>query len=405
MHARVLPAVMRGVAAVLYGVALLSTSAAHAEPVVRTQIASSPAQLAASATADASQPADETASAPAATHKGGNFIAVILPAKAKAWKPAVEAIKSGLFAAESALSDGDQPPLRIFDTTDADDDILAQFNRAISLGAAAVIGPLTKSAVNNIGDNGHFDIPVLALNSFDSNTLHRPGFYSFSLSVESEAAQVAQQMRDDSFTHPVIVTVDGALAQRMTQGFTDGWRSANQTIVPILKTTGKDYAQLKAQLDIDGADAVFLAMDARQARKIRPFIGTTRAIYATSQINIGKQPATALLDLAGIHFLDMPWITQPNTPEYKIYEHARSPSNDLERLFAMGVDAWKITAALLDTPPDQLGITDGLTGSLHVDATGTIQRSLVPQVLTVQIPNAEAPGYTEAPASVPSTEQ
>ncbi|WP_229679082.1 penicillin-binding protein activator [Silvimonas amylolytica] len=384
---------------------MLAASPLRAEPVVQFRIASAPA---------ASQPASEAASAPvsaaasspqAAPVKGGNFIAVLLPTKAKAWRPAVEAIKSGLFAAESALSDGNQPPLRVFDTTDADEDILAQFERASQMGAAAVIGPLTKSAVNKLADSGEFSFPVLALNSFDSETPRQLHLFSFSLSIEAEAAQVARQMRADGYAHPMVVSVDGALPLRMTQGFTDGWRALGVEGASVIKLGPKDMPQLKAQLDLSDVDAVFLAMDERMARRVRPFIGTGRPIYATSQINTGKQSTTALLDLAGIHYLDMPWLINPDNPEYKIYEHARSPSNDLERLFAMGVDAWKIAAALLVTPPDQISVPDGLSGRLRMDSHNVIQRELTSGTLSVSIPNAEAPGYTETPvtASAPAS--
>ncbi|GGP21631.1 penicillin-binding protein activator [Silvimonas iriomotensis] len=387
---------------------MLAASPLHAEPVVQFRIASAPAQspnASQVASAPVSAPASASASSPqAAPAKGGNFIAVLLPAKAKAWRPAVEAIKAGLFAAESALSDGNQPPLRIFDTTDADEDILAQFERTSQMGAAAVIGPLTKSAVNKLADSGEFSFPVLALNSFDSETPRQLHLYSFSLSVEAEAAQVAQQIRADGYAHPMVVSVDGALPLRMTQGFTDGWRQQGVEGASVIKLGTKDMPQLKAQLDLADIDAVFLAMDERMARRVRPFIGTGRPIYATSQINTGKQATTALLDLAGIHYLDMPWLINPDNPEYKIYEHARSPSNGLERLFAMGVDAWKIAAALLVTPPGQIAIPDGLSGRLRMDTHNVIQRELIPGTLSVSIPNAEAPGYSETPsASAPAS--
>lgn len=394
---------MRGVAAVLYGLTMLAASPLHAEPVLQMRIASAPVASEA-ASVPMSLPASASASAPqAAPSKGGNFIAVLLPAKAKAWRPAVEAIKAGLFAAESALSDGNQPPLRIFDTTDADEDVLTQFERASQMGAAAVIGPLTKSAVNKLADSGEFSFPVLALNSFDGETPRQPHLFSFSLSLEAEAAQVAKQMRSDGVSRPVVISVDGALPLRMTQGFTDGWRAQGVEGASVLKVGPKEFALLKGQLELMDADAVFLAMDERTARRVRPFIGTGRPIYASSQINTGKLPTTAMLDLAGIHYLDMPWLINPDTPEYKIYEHARSPSNDLERLFAMGVDAWKIAAALLLTPPDQLAIKDGLTGRLRMDPHNIVQRELVPGTLSVSIPNAEAPGYTEAPDPAPAS--
>ncbi|KPC50817.1 penicillin-binding protein activator [Amantichitinum ursilacus] len=334
----------------------------------------------------------------------GQFIAVLLPARSKAWKPAVDAIKAGLFAAEGALSDGDQPPLRVFDTSEAEDDILTQFNRARNLGAAAVIGPLTQTAVNNIADNGHFEFPVLALNRFDSKTLRRPGLYSFSLSTEVEAGQVANWMHDDEVTQPVVLVGDGALAKRMAQGFTEAWKAGNDGRVPnilAMPVTRQDYAGLRAQLDQIGADGVFLAMNDKQARRVRPFIGAGRPLYATSQINPGRLPTPALFDLAGIHYLDMPWIGDPSNPAWRVYEHARSPSNDVERLFALGVDTWRLMASILAAQPGTQIRDDGLTGRLRISPDGVVDRTLMQLETSIKVPDAEAPGSanTNAPAA------
>ena len=416
MHARAPFAVCCGprrpLAAVLYGLALFAASAVQAAApltVISSTVASAPA-TAPLPQNNASSPAavPVTASgvqalAPTAT---GQFIAVLLPARSKAWKPAVDAIKAGLFAAEGALSDGDQPPLRIFDTTDADDDILTQFNRARNLGAAAVIGPLTKTAVNNLGDNAHFEFPVLALNAFDDKTFRRPNFYSFSLSTEAEAAQVAGWMHDDGVTNPLIVVGDGALAQRMAQGFTEGWQAQGGKLPGVLAmpVNRPDYTALRGQLEQMQADAVFLAMNDKMARRVRPFIGTDRPVYATSQINPGRLAPTAMIDLAGIRYLDMPWIGDPANPAWRMYEHARSPSNDVERLFALGVDAWRLSAAILGARPGTAIDDNGLTGELHVGPDGVVVRRMMPLEMSLKVPDAEAPDShpLEPAASAPT---
>ena len=405
MHARAPYAVCCGprrpLAAVLYGLALFAASAAQAATVAPAAasaplIQSAPQNLVASAPAAAASTPQAAsvvqgavqALSPMAT---GQFIAVLLPARTKAWKPAVDAIKAGLFAAEGALSDGDQPPLRVFDTTDADEDILTQFNRARNLGAAAVIGPLTKTAVNNIGDNAHFEFPVLVLNSFDDKTLRRANFYSFSLSTEAEAGQVAGWMREQGVASPVILVADGALPKRMAQGFTESWKGEKPPGVLAVPTSKADYAALRTQLDLLQADAVFLAMNDKMARRVRPFIGTDRPIYATSQINPGRIPPTAMIDLLGIRYLDMPWIGDPANPAWRMYEHARSPSNDVERLFALGVDAWRLSAAILGARPGSVIDDNGLTGELHVGADGVVERQMMPLEMSLKVPDAEAP--------------
>ncbi|WP_157315380.1 penicillin-binding protein activator [Chitinibacter sp. GC72] len=304
------------------------------------------------------------------------YIALLLPGHAKAFKPAVDQIRAGILAAERVHGGGDSPPLRMFDTTDKEEDVQAQYQKAVDGGAVAVIGPLTKSALNFLADSTDLTVPVIALNSFDTTTLPQGKLYSFGLGVEADAAATAQLMKLDGLQQVVVLQTEDSIAQRLAQSFVAAWRghTGSDPVMITIANPRRDAVQLKTQLAEVSADAVFLAMDAKAARAIRPFLGNERAIYATSQINPGRLPATTLIDLAGIKYLDMPWLANPTQEGYELYDRVRSSSNDLERLFALGLDAWRIAAIL--SAGGQLERLDGVTGILSLGADNIVQRDM-----------------------------
>ncbi|SFN45546.1 hypothetical protein SAMN05660284_01538 [Formivibrio citricus] len=309
----------------------------------------------------------------------GRFVALILPGKSKALRPATEAIKSGVLAAARAHGGADALPVRIFETGDAEEETLSMFNLAKSQGAAVVIGPLTRSAVNYLADSADFSIPVLALNSFDEATLRRPKLYSFGLSIELEVQQIVRLMRNRQVAAPAVLVSPGPLSARMAQAFAEAW-SEGGGAVPVqieVKQPRAEAAALQAKLK--GADAVFFASDGRRASLLRPYLPAALPCYATSQITVGR---AVPVDLSGVNYVEMPWLAEPDTPEYAVYGRHRSPSGDIERLFALGVDAWRLADALAGGR----SVTDleGLTGRLTLSSDGTVVRELAPRVATVR---------------------
>lgn len=311
---------------------------------------------------------------PAVTRSG--YIALLLPGQAKAFKPAVEQIRAGVLAAERVHGGAETPLVRVFDTTDKEEDIQSQYKKAVAGGAVAVIGPLTKSALNFLADSTELTVPVLALNSFDQTTLLQGKLYSFGLGVEADAAASAQLMYQDGMRNAIVLQTTDSIAQRLAQSFASSWR-AQTGVDPVLVTIAnpkRDAPEVKAQLGEAVSDSIFLAMDAKSARTVRPFLGNDRPVYATSQVNPGRLPSTALVDLTGIKYLDMPWLANPSREGYDLYNRTRSTSNDLERLFALGVDAWQIAATLVKG--NSVERLDGLTGTLTLGTDNVVVREM-----------------------------
>ncbi|WP_148716705.1 penicillin-binding protein activator [Chitinolyticbacter meiyuanensis] len=322
--------------------------------------------------------------------RGPDYIALLLPTKAKQWRVAAETIQSGVLAAERTLADARTPRVRLIATEDNEQDILAAFDRASQDGAVAVIGPLSKTAIGLIGDGADIQMPVVALNAFAEETLRRRNLYSFSLAIEGEAQQAARLVADRGVQRPAVIVADGSLTQRMAQGFSSAWRAERNALPAVLPiSAASNFNDLRARIDATGADGVFLATDSRTARRLRPFIGNDLPVFATSQIDPGNLGATALVDLAGISFYDIPWLATPDDPTYDFYARKRTRTNDLERLFAQGVDAYRLVQALRSSEPGNVRIPDGLTGKLTIDGNGVVQRGL--SVRTLKANPAELP--------------
>lgn len=317
------------------------------------------------------------ASVQAAEPASSSFVAVILPAKSKQLKTVVEAIKAGVQAAESNAGKAGRYPVRFFDAGDADDENLALYNLARSQGAVAVIGPLTRSAMNYLADTADLTIPVLALNSFDEMTLRRRSLYSFGLSIEAEVQQVVRQMRGDQVRAPIVLLADGPLALRMQRAFVEEWRRSGGTEVAVVEVKDARAQAQELRAKLAAADAVFFAADGRRASLIRPYLKADKIFYATSQIAAGRGGSA---DLVGVRYLDMPWLVNPDVPEYAVYNRVRSASNDIERFYALGVDAWQLAQILASG--DAIGSVDGLTGRLELGAEGVIKRELVARAVT-----------------------
>ncbi|WP_028455777.1 penicillin-binding protein activator [Chitinilyticum litopenaei] len=341
--------------------------------------------------------AAETASA-AASAASKPAIALLLPAKSKSLKAATEQIRAGVLAAERQLGNADIPPVRLYDTTDTESDVLAQLERAQQEGAVAIIGPLSKSAVNYIADNGQLSVPVLALNSFDNTTLQRPQLFSFSLSIEAEASQLAALIHEGGLRRPVLLQGDGALAPRMVQGFIDSWLrlTGEPPIVLDLADPANPPAQLGKIITDANADSVILATSNKQAKLVRPYLGNERLVFGTSQIDSGTQKAS--IDLAGVRFLDMPWLATPELEDYAVFQRKRLASPDLERLFALGLDAWRIAAALATASGEKE--FSGVTGQLRIGDDGVISRELVLRTVPGRV-GGTPPAATE-PATAPA---
>lgn len=92
-------------------------------------------------------------------------------------------------------------------------------------------------------------------------------------------------------------------------------------------------------------------------------------VYATSQIYTGDSNTLLNNDLSGIRFVDMPWLLQPDHPAVMAYrQNYVAKSTDMERLYGLGIDAFRLMTHLLDPLFVSEINFDGVTGYVRASS-------------------------------------
>lgn len=297
-------------------------------------------------------------------------IALLLPLKSAAFRSAANAVQQGFVAAHSINPQA--LPVRVYGCADESREVIALYAQAVAKGAVAVVGPLTRNGVSLLAAQPNIPVPTLALNALEgkpSNLL-----YGFGMAVEAEARLVAQLAAQNGLRQAIVIGSMAPFDLRMQFAFEEAWNAQGGTVKQEIEFNG-DPAQL-ADLKIDADTVIFLAGNAQQARLMRPYLPKKVPIYATSQLFASNTPTN--FELNGIRFVDMPWLLQPDHPAVMIYPHANPAlSIDLERLYALGVDAYRLVQILLDQQQDSALPLEGVSGQIRLNGH-QFQRSALP---------------------------
>ena len=347
----------------------------------------------------------EPASSPGA--KSEPHIALLLPLKSVAFGRAAETLQRGFLAAAS--SQRHSLPIKIYGSFDESKDIVALYQLAVSSGAVAVAGPLTRDGVTALAAYPKITVPTLALNVTENRDASL--LYSFSLSVEAEARQVAQMAAAAKLRYATIVSTGAPLSKRLSAAFAEEWKALggsvtaeilfhdNPAVLALLPTDPGDAAPapfVRPMTSFGTApgvadpnfipppviapgNMVFLVADVEKARIIRPYLHSALPIYATSQLFNSNADTLTNYDLADIRFVDMPWLLQPDHPAVMIYPRANPPlTPDMERLYALGIDAFRLLQILLDGSYRTVLPLDGVTGRIRLSNYNQMQREGIP---------------------------
>jgi outer membrane PBP1 activator LpoA protein len=319
---------------------------------------------------EAAPAADRTEPATIVPH-----IALLLPAGSSAFARAAEAVKLGFLTA--AKTQGKTPlPIRSYAVSDDRQNIVAGYSQALAAGARVVVGPLTRDGVSALAASNLVRVPTLALNVPDGVVPLPPDLYVLSLHVEAEARQVAQLAIKDGRLNALTINGDTPLLRRIHQAFVEEFtRLGGQQIAEYEFTTDPArLARIRQAVGLRIADMAFLALDFQRARLARPYLDPL-PLYATSQIFPGNTGLLAGFDLDNIRFVDMPWLLQPDHPAVMVYPRQEfHDAVDLERLYALGIDAFRIVQALLEGK--SAIALDGVTGRLTLGRDQQFTRAI-----------------------------
>jgi outer membrane PBP1 activator LpoA protein len=123
-------------------------------------------------------------------------------------------------------------------------------------------------------------------------------------------------------------------------------------------------ALLRRELAARTPDAVLLALAGEEAALAKPYL-PQKPVYAASQIADGLQPAM-LRDLEGVRYVEIPWLADPSAAAFARLPQGNSTDPVLERLYALGLDAFALGELLANAMPPQRVEFEGATGHLSL---------------------------------------
>jgi outer membrane PBP1 activator LpoA protein len=325
-------------------------------------------------------PAAPAASAPARqpiAEGPAPHVALILPLSSPALGRLADAVRQGFLAAREVAGRG-ALPVRTYPAVDDGAATLGLCLRAQREGAVLVVAGLTRDGATGLARSDCPRQPTLVLNQPQDPEMPAR-MYSISLSAEQEARQVALMAINDGWRAAIVIASTSPLGRRVSEAFEREWGRAAGEARRVAFAGGPEEAPaIKERIAALRGDMVFLALDQATTRAVRPYVSGTLPLYTTSLGVDPRAEATVNVDLEGVRYVDMPWFVQPDHPAVMVYPAPSSPmSVEQERLYALGIDAYRLSGLLLQADLKSLSL-DGVTGRIALDADRHFTRTLVP---------------------------
>jgi len=346
-------------------------------------------------------------------------IALMLPFSGRLEKVS-EAIQNGfLYAFYQDQLDQDQSTqqatfkakLEIINASTDPAEFNLQYRQAIENGADFVVGPINKELVELLQSREGLEVPTLALNYGDESKPSDLNLYQFGLRPEDEAEQIADYALAEGRYHAITLVPDTKWGERLHHAFKSRFEALGGHVVDsetypsrksdysvaikqLLNLTTSNLRKSMIQQVIgqpvkfdprrrQDVDMIFVAANSRQARLIKPQLKFHHAqdlpVYATSHISSSNANADDNRDLNDVLFVDIPWMldNKNNLDHQNISKLWPDSSSRFSRLFALGIDAYRLIPSLrrLMINPKESMLQH--TGALSVDSKGRIKRSLL----------------------------
>lgn len=339
-----------------------------------------------------------------------NKIALLLPEEGQLASVS-RALRNGFMAAYyQAQQHGQQSfSIEVYDSsqlTSLDD----FYRQAQAAGVQLVVGPLEKPLVKQLGDREQLPITTLALNYGSAGQENPPQLFQFGLAAEDEAREAARRAWADGMRRGVVMVPSGEWGDRVLQAFQQSWQAAGGSLIAVMRIDQparlaqqiaelfqlrQSEARSKRLQNVLGTevtaqpsrrrdiDFIFLAATPQQAQQIKPTLAFQYAsdvpVYATSHVYSPKEGQNYYLDLEGIQFCETPWLLNANPTDnlpQLVGSQWPQASGSLGRLYAMGVDAYRIAPRLAQLKAMPETRIDGLSGNLSLSPDQRIQRQL-----------------------------
>lgn len=320
-----------------------------------------------------------------------------------------DTIKQGYSDAIKFFPQEPQQNVVLLDTTSAPMDTLIQ--QAKEQNVELIVGPLLKDEVVKIKQLAP-SIPVLALNKVDNNTISTNKMCFFALSPEDEAKDAADHIYAQSKVKPLLLVPQNDLGKRVAQTFAKQWSqlSANnsQAYVQYFGNKSSLSANMNQNsgISLSGSpilindattqpvppeqsasfDAIYIYSSYDELTLIKPMLdmgaaksGTNLSqimIYTSSKSHVANASNDFNYDMNKTEYADIPMIINRTDNMLEIIPSNIQKDYSLLRLYAMGIDAWRLANRFNQLDSYQPNFLDGMTGKLSTSNQCEVTRAL-----------------------------
>lgn len=318
--------------------------------------------------------------------QASGFIALLLPVSGE-YAAAGRAILDGFMSAYYADGRPERERVQVFDSGSDKQSVLLALDAAIAAGARQIVGPLERSQVDSVFAQHKPGVKILALNFAGPSVLPPVESCQFGLSPEEEAALIAEHLIESGISHVVILGSAEDWSERAARAFTAQYLALGGKVhgeKRVAPAAVKFASELDSLLGKSGLttepSALFAPIRATQARMLMPQLrayGKKEIIVvATSHVYSGNSNPVLDRDLDGISFVDAPFIsdTDNNVLGRATLGASLVSANASPRLFAFGIDAYRLLPFTDSLRRNEGSYLEGATGQLLVDPFGRVRR-------------------------------
>jgi len=172
-------------------------------------------------------------------------------------------------------------------------------------------------------------------------------------------------MRDTGARNIAVITGETPFLQRFAGAFATEWLLAGGGAPNAFRFDASPVAlaSFKRELDkLSGKqrpDAALLALGGANAALPKPYLGDIAAF--ASALAFDRPSDSEMRDLDGLIVAELPWLVKRNAAAFADLPRREFPSAALERLYALGLDAFRVAQAFRAGPPNDF-LLDGATG-------------------------------------------
>ena len=299
-----------------------------------------------------------------------------------------------------------QQDMVILDTSSAPMESLIQ--QAQDQNVELIVGPLLKDDVTKIKQLSP-SIPVLALNKVDNSVATTNKMCYFALSPEDEAIDAANHIYAQNKTRPLLLVPQTDLGRRVAQSFAKQWSqlSANssQAYVQYFANASSLRANMNRNVGIrltgspvfaddasyagsaSGFDAVYVYASYDEMTLIKPMLdmgagktvgnaSSSVLLYSSSKSHTANRSNDFNYDMNQTEYADIPMIVNLSDSMTTMVPGNIQKDYSLLRLYAMGIDAWRLANRFNQLDSYQADFLNGMTGKLSTSNQCEVTRSL-----------------------------